>query len=115
MKNFDEFYPTPESVLDLALEGIRWTDVETVLEPSAGKGDIVEYLKSITYTYDRDLGYRKCKEGERSNLNMDVDCIEKEEELRHILTGKKSPRTLLQQNWGKKKETICRSSAKSMV
>lgn len=38
----ESFYPTPESVLDLM--GIDCYG-KTVLEPSAGKGDIVKYLK----------------------------------------------------------------------
>ncbi len=45
MKNFDEFYPTPESLFEIATEGCDFKRIETILEPSAGKGDIVEYLQ----------------------------------------------------------------------
>lgn len=37
-----EFYPTPEHVIDIMLNGIN-LDGKVVLEPSAGKGDIVRY------------------------------------------------------------------------
>ena len=43
--NVDEFYPTPVSLLDKITAGMDWMKVHTVLEPEAGKGDIVEYIK----------------------------------------------------------------------
>jgi len=39
-----EFYPTPPAVIQMMLEGYNFQD-KTILEPSAGKGDIVEALK----------------------------------------------------------------------
>lgn len=39
-----DFYPTPSAVLDLMLAGEKLAG-KRVLEPSAGKGDIVDYLK----------------------------------------------------------------------
>lgn len=53
-----EFYPTPISVLDLMKIDCKG---KVVLEPSGGKGDIVEYLKSrgservISYEINKDL------------------------------------------------------------
>lgn len=53
--------------------------VHTVLEPSAGKGDIVDYIVKHgnrtrdNYKYDKDL---------------DIDCIEPDNNLQHILKGK---------------------------
>lgn len=38
------FYPTPKKVADVLLEGIDWNKVETILEPSAGKGDLVYHI-----------------------------------------------------------------------
>lgn len=35
------FYPTPPDLAEKLLAGIDWTMIETVLEPSAGKGDLV--------------------------------------------------------------------------
>lgn len=40
-----EFFPTPSHVIELMCEGIK-TEGATILEPSAGKGDIVNYLIS---------------------------------------------------------------------
>ena len=40
-KQTSEFYPTPESLVKRMLSGIKWKNIRTVLEPSAGKGDIV--------------------------------------------------------------------------
>ena len=65
----DEFYPTPESLLSKVFSGMDWNKIQTVLEPSAGKGDIVDYLQKVV-TYRREL---------------DIDCIEKEEVLRKTL------------------------------
>lgn len=73
MKNFDEFYPTPDSLLDIATEGCDFKWIQTILEPSAGKGNIVEYLK---------------RKENRNYMRYDIDCIEKEPELRMILEGK---------------------------
>ena len=66
-----EFYPTPESLVIKMLEGIEWDYIHTILEPSAGKGDILRTLavKEIIY----------CKKG------FDVDCIEIDANLRQIL------------------------------
>lgn len=36
------FYPTPPEVADKLLEGIDWDMIEDVLEPSAGKGNLVK-------------------------------------------------------------------------
>lgn len=35
------FYPTPPGVADILLDGVEWYKVHTVLEPSAGKGDLL--------------------------------------------------------------------------
>lgn len=71
----NEFYPTPKALLEKMTEGLNWWTVHTVLEPSAGKGDIVEYLLE--------------KEASRRNYSFDIDCIEINESLKNTLTGKK--------------------------
>lgn len=35
------FYPTPPAVADKLLEGVDWGKINTILEPSAGKGDLL--------------------------------------------------------------------------
>lgn len=74
----NEFYPTPE---DLAAHMVGMVDlakVRTVLEPSAGKGDLLDALekriKESYYRYDAN--------------KYDIDCIEFSEDLRRLLIGK---------------------------
>lgn len=79
-----EFYPTPPSLVQKMLEGIKFEYVETVLEPSAGKGDILRELA------------KKETEYERRGLKFDVDCIEIDPNLRQILKF----------NFGERKEVL---------
>ena len=72
--NSEEFYPTPEALLDKITEGIRWRDVHTVLEPSAGKGDMAQYAINAA------------KNGR--SYDFDIDCIEIDEDLKAALKGK---------------------------
>ena len=45
-----EFYPTPASLVEKMISGIHWESVKTILEPSAGKGDILrEVAKNEEY------------------------------------------------------------------
>lgn len=72
--NNDTFYPTPEALLEKVTIGIQWGNIQTVLEPSAGKGDIVEFvINKAKFHY---------------NHRIDVDCIELDSELRCTLKGK---------------------------
>lgn len=72
----DQFYPTPPSVAKKMLEGIKWGQIETILEPSAGKGDLI--LAAAEAFYDS----RYCSRGRDGNL--DVDAIEIDPNLRAI-------------------------------
>lgn len=66
-----EFYPTPQSLVQKMIEGIDWNYIDTILEPSAGKGDILREIAKREDTY-------------RSKA-FDVDCIEIDPNLRQIL------------------------------
>lgn len=69
-----EFYPTPTSLLEEITAGCKWTEIKTVLEPSAGKGDIVQFLQ---------------EKAKKNYMNeYDIDCIENDAELRATLNGK---------------------------
>ena len=50
------FYPTPETIANKMLEGIDFTFIQTVLEPSAGKGDLIAAVQakndSNKYSYN---------------------------------------------------------------
>ena len=63
----NEFFPTPSSIIKLMLDGVNLTD-KTILEPSAGKGDIIDYIKD-----------------QYSRHNTKIYCIEREPDLIHIL------------------------------
>lgn len=69
MENFINFYPTPENLLRDITAGIKWWEIDGILEPEAGKGDIVDFVM-----------------GKRSDRT--VDCIEINPELQATLKGK---------------------------
>ena len=67
-----EFYPTPQELVQKMIEGIDWRYIHTILEPSAGKGDIIrEIARKEDKIYNR--------------VAFDVDCIEFDPNLRQIL------------------------------
>lgn len=65
-----DFYPTPPEVADKMLEGLDFRFVSSVLEPSAGKGNLVDAVTS------------------RKRHNIEVDCIERNRDLQNVLKGK---------------------------
>lgn len=72
-----QFYPTPENLIFEMTKDLDFDNIETILEPSAGKGDIVDGLikkRGGRYKYNKEL---------------DVDVIEIEPNLQNILRGKK--------------------------
>lgn len=70
------FYPTPPDLARELLDGIEWTTVSDVLEPSAGKGNLVD---AIAGPYSLAMGswYRE--------RTLNVDCVEIDPYLRSIL------------------------------
>lgn len=72
----EDFYPTPVGLIEKMLEGISIGSVKEVLEPSAGKGDICDFLAQMP-----GRGY------ERNNVK--IDAIEINPDLQKILIGKK--------------------------
>ena len=75
-----QFYPTPSEVAGKLLSGINWKNIESVLEPSAGRGDLIDFAMRRHNAPVRKFGYR-------SELK-DVDCIELDQNLRAMLIGK---------------------------
>lgn len=68
------FYPTPPDVAEKLLEGIEWDTVQTVLEPSAGKGDLLKAAAN------------RCEVSRwRGEIKLAVDCVEIDPYLRSIL------------------------------
>lgn len=67
-----EFYPTPEKLVQRMLGKIKWDPVEAILEPSAGKGDILKGLATAAIR--------------KTQLNrLSIDCIEIDPNLRAVL------------------------------
>ena len=65
------FYPTPKSLIARMVAKIQNKDAKAYLDPSAGKGDIIDYLKDIyKYRIER------------------IDAIEIDETLQATLKGK---------------------------
>lgn len=82
MTGGEDFYPTPTEFLCEITDGLEWSKIQHVLEPSAGRGNIAEFVRgqkkivlSNGFSYERDR-------------EIDVDCIEIEPELQSILAGK---------------------------
>lgn len=69
----DQFYPTPPSVAKKMLEGIDWSMIQTILEPSAGKGDLILSAARASYKYAR-----------WNAKDLDVDAVEIDPYLREI-------------------------------
>lgn len=67
----NQFYPTPEELVNRMIDGLDFNYIETILEPSAGKGDILRVIAQ--------------KEDSYRTGNFDVDCIELDPNLRQIL------------------------------
>jgi len=72
-KDNKNYYPTPNEIVNKMICNIDWNTISTILEPSAGSGNIVD---NILYT----TSYRSKK--------LDIDCIEIDEQLQIILKGK---------------------------
>jgi len=70
-----DFYPTPPALVSRMMGAVDWRYVASVLEPSAGKGDLADAIKRRT-------------EAARGHYPASVDCIELDSNLQHILRGK---------------------------
>jgi hypothetical protein len=75
-----DFYPTSRRTLDKMTAGIDWRTIESVLDPSAGKGDILDYAAERMNWAEN--SYR------RDNFKPDIDAVEIDPSLRHVLKGK---------------------------
>lgn len=76
-----EFYPTPAHIALKMLDNIDFNYIKSVLEPSAGDGTLVK-LTENKMRLGRQNGY-----GYNDTYKADIDCIEIDEGLRHILKG----------------------------
>ncbi len=107
------FYPTPPEIAAKMLVKVDMRKAEYILEPSAGKGDLVDFIKEYIYILGEDYFLREfCREHkvnkstleareEAARLTIkymgqynheiyktDIECVEIDENLKHILRGK---------------------------
>lgn len=74
------FYPTPTTLINKMLSGIDFRRVDSVLEPSAGKGDLADAI--------RDRMKMATRGGYMQEYHPDLDTIEINPDLQHVLRGK---------------------------
>lgn len=81
----EEFFPTPDELIDQMISGIDWKYVKSILEPSAGKGDIA--YRILRRNYENLYGNRttECFGG------VSVDCCEIDPHLAAILRYRFGP------------------------
>lgn len=81
------FYPTPEDFADELISGYDWNFIQSILEPSAGKGNLAFAVAKKLYLSKK--GYSIYDEHSRKEAidTADVDCIEIDPALRNILEG----------------------------
>lgn len=80
-----EFYPTPSDVAGKLFAGVDWKKVRSILEPSAGRGDLLDFF---TCMKRRACHGRKYSLWGIQDRDYDIDCIEIDDNLRALLTGK---------------------------
>lgn len=73
-----DFYPTPQNLINKMLCDIDLKMIQSILEPSAGSGNIIEALKQKEKLYTTSY----------SKFYFDIDCIESDQNLQSILKGK---------------------------
>ena len=71
-----EFYPTPKWMVDRMIDEIDTQKIKDILEPSAGKGDIID---GIIEKYEKKRYYSE---------KVNIDAIEIDNNLRMLLKGK---------------------------
>lgn len=81
-----DFFPTPDELTKKMLDKVKFGEVKNILEPSAGKGNILDYIWTYETVYERRSGYEYKHQNKRQDFN--VDTIEIDNDLRHILKGK---------------------------
>ena len=82
------FYPTPLPLIEKMLSGIKWLYIGSVLEPSAGKGDIAQYVAEKLYYAHRSYPVHDERSRREAVEKADIDCIEIDPTLRNVLEGK---------------------------
>ena len=91
-----QFYPTPPTLVEKMYNKIEWQKVRSILEPSAGKGDIIEGFRQIYIDKEKekysqyDISY-----GKKPVWNKTIDCVEIDPNLAELLKSKKYSGTII--------------------
>lgn len=72
-----DFYPTKDKTIEKLISDIKIEEITALLEPSVGKANIVDYI------VEKSKNIRSCRK-----INLDIDCIEIDPNLRYIVQGK---------------------------
>lgn len=80
-----QFYPTPSDVAGKLMAGVDWKNVKAILEPSAGRGDLIEFAKHRCEKGSFYLHGHRCS---YSVTLDDIDCVEIDPNLQALLVGK---------------------------
>ena len=73
-----DFFPTPDHLITKMVSGLDFNYIHSILEPSAGKGNIIDIIKQK----------EKYLSTNWSKVSFDIDCIENDNNLRSILKDK---------------------------
>ncbi|MGE4354619.1 MAG: hypothetical protein AB7D36_11120, partial [Oscillospiraceae bacterium] len=84
--NSDDFYPTPSAIAGRMFKLVNWQDVQSICEPSAGKGDLLDNLKAFIRNARIKIDGHYYSLYDRKD--RDIDCIEIDKNLQYILIGK---------------------------
>lgn len=79
--NDQQFYPTPPELAEQLTQDVEWEKVHSLLEPSAGRGDLIEFAK-------QKVGNLVINNRRRCYEINDIDCIEIDPNLQAILLSK---------------------------
>lgn len=81
LPSFDNsgFYPTPSKLAGKMLSCVDWANVFSILEPSAGKGDLADAVTAFVRSY------RNSRRISFNENNTYIDCIERDSDLAALL------------------------------
>lgn len=84
LPSFDNsgFYPTPSKLAGKMLSCVDWNGVFSILEPSAGKGDLADAVSAFA------RNYRNSRRISFNENDTYIDCIERDSDLAALLRGK---------------------------
>lgn len=84
LPSFDNsgFYPTPSKLAGKMLSCVDWQNVFSILEPSAGKGDLADAVSAFA------RNYRNSRCISFNENDTYIDCIERDSDLAALLRGK---------------------------